>query len=74
MADTTTPVMDKVFKGILQYTTTQFNEIKRDNGFIYFVRDTDDVGDSTGKAEIYFGKRKYADVSQSSGDIFCGTF
>ena len=51
--------MDKLFKGILQYNSTQTFEKKP--GYIYFVREIVD-GVVTGNAEIYFGTRKYGDV------------
>ena len=63
----------KKFEKFYQYTTDQFKNVEKKPGNIYLVREM--VGDKpTGKAEIWFGTRKYADVGTEIGNISCGTF
>lgn len=62
----------KEFKGIMQYTREQFETINPQPGVLYFVREVDKNNESTGKAEIYFGGRKYSDAGPH--DVNCGTF
>lgn len=58
---------NKIFKGILQYTSEQFDSIEKQAGFIYLVRKSDDKND--GDAEIWFGKRRYGTTSVSDLEL-----
>ena len=52
--------MDKLFKGILQYSAEQFKSVTKEAGYIYLVRT--DTTKTDGDAEIWFGKRRYGNV------------
>lgn len=58
---------NKIFKGILQYTSEQFDGIEKQPGFIYFVRKSDDK--NNGDAEIWFGNRRYGSVNVSDLEL-----
>lgn len=59
--------MERIFKGIFQYTSEQFDGIKKQPGFIYLVRKNNDKND--GDAEIWFGNRRYGTTSVSDLEL-----
>lgn len=52
--------MNKIFKGILQFKST--DTFTKEAGYIYLVREFKG-GNDTGNAEVWFGTRKYGDVN-----------
>lgn len=76
----------KQIKDFFQYTQEGFKTITPEPCNFYLIREVelnedgseklDENGKKipTGKAEIWFGTRKYADVGTEIGNISCGTF
>ena len=54
---------NKIFQGILQYTSEQFENVEKKKGYIYLVRKNNDKND--GDVEIWFGNRRYGSVNIS---------
>lgn len=59
----TTLTNAKVFKGILQYKSSDV--FTKEAGYVYFIREFNENNEETGNTEIYFGTRKYGDVNVS---------
>lgn len=57
----------KIFKGILQYTQDQFENVEKKPGYIYLVRSSESEND--GDAEIWFGSRRYGTTSVSDLEL-----
>ena len=55
--------MKNIFKGILQYTSEQFENINKQKGYLYLVRKSNEI--DNGDAEIWFGNRRYGSVNLS---------
>lgn len=54
---------NKMFKGILQYTSEQFENVEKKKGYIYLVRESGETND--GDAEVWFGSRRYGTTNVS---------
>lgn len=54
---------NKMFQGILQYTSEQFENVEKKKGYIYLVRESGEVNE--GDAEVWFGNRRYGTTNVS---------